>query len=80
MDNAEDKTLSERVIRLQIQIKNDAFTTPNLTNNEWKDFGDLKAAFENNTRFGEKVWKQNFFPKEFFFRNSVRNDISVSLD
>ena len=52
MHNAENKMLSEKVIRSQIQSKNDAFTPPNLTNNEWKNFGDRKATLENNTRFG----------------------------
>ena len=79
MDNAGNKTLSGKVIRLQIQIKNDALTHPNLTNIEWKDFGDLKAAFENNKRFGEKVWKQNVFLEKFFLRKSLRNYISVSV-
>ena len=80
MDNAEDKTLSERVIRLDIQMEKDVFTPPNLTNDEWKDFDDLKAAFENNTRFGEKIKNNTFFLKEFFLRKSLRNDIFVSLD
>ena len=57
MHNPENKTLSEMVIRLQIQIKNDAFTPQKLIKNEWKNFADRKATLENNTRFGEKVWK-----------------------
>ena len=68
------------VISSQIQIKNDAFTPPNLTNNEWNSFGDRKATLENNTRFGKKVWKQNFFSANLFLRKSLPNDILVSLD
>ena len=71
---------SEMVIRSQIQIKNDAFTPPNLTNNEWKDFGERKATLGNNTRFGEKIWRQDIFLQKLFLIKSLPNDIFVSLD
>ena len=56
---AEKATTFWRIIRLQVQIENDDFTPPNSTNNKQTKFADLKATFEEKTKFVEQVWKQS---------------------